>query len=181
MVHFPLHVHAVRLAAAKEARGEPQGLHVAIENCALGMKDLSTREYRGEDDMEWEFKCPVVASLLTPTDNPKVDYCSKCKENVYLVDSRRELREHVDQGHCVAFDVGPESHLIQANKTRLEKLKDSRPKRRMMGKMARPQEFTQAADRRMPAVRVFYAYPETASKAKSKSLFRKLKERFTCV
>ena len=148
----------MRLAAAKEARGEPQGLHVAIENCALGMKDLSTREYRGEDDMKWEFKCPVVASLLTPTDNPKVDYCSKCKENVYLVDSRRELREHVDQGHCVAFDVGPESHLIQANKTRLA----NPQKRRIGGRMQRPlPRFTRAADRSMPAVRVFYAAETT--------------------
>merc|ERR1712000_446891 len=78
--------------------------------------------FQGEKDFktEWEFKCPVVASLLQQTEDPTVDFCKVCNKNVYLVSTRQELHEHVEQGHCVAFDAkDDDGHLVQANKQRL--------------------------------------------------------------
>jgi hypothetical protein len=174
---------AARIAAYKESRSEPHGLSVAIENCALGMKNLSERKYKGELEgrvndkfqrnklkLEWEFECPVIASLLQETNDPTIDYCTKCKENVYLVTSKKELNDHVNKGHCVAFDAKIESqlildksggsgHLIEVNKLRLDAKKEqtNRPLMRKRGKVRRPPSFQNSDGRSMPSVQIFYS------------------------
>lgn len=65
---------------------------LTVENCAL------------ESQFEWQLNCPVVLSKIARTHDPKVDYCSQCKEHVYICSSIEELTAHVDQKHCVAFD-----------------------------------------------------------------------------
>lgn len=57
-----------------------------------------------ENCMEWKFKCPVALDKLKRTADSKIDYCTQCKENVYLCNDIEELKVHVDQGHCVAID-----------------------------------------------------------------------------
>jgi hypothetical protein len=65
---------------------------LTVENCGL------------ESQFEWKLNCPVVLSKISRTHDTKVDYCSQCKENVYICSSIEELTAHVDQKHCVAFD-----------------------------------------------------------------------------
>jgi hypothetical protein len=50
-----------------------------------------------------EFKCPVALGKLRSTANDKIDYCTVCKENVYLCETIEELTGHVEQKHCVSF------------------------------------------------------------------------------
>jgi hypothetical protein len=83
-----------RHRAEKQSGGAPQDLQ--IENCGL------------ESQFEWRLKCPVMLSKITTTRNPKIDYCSECKENVYICTSIEDLASHVDQKHCVAYDVDGE-------------------------------------------------------------------------
>jgi hypothetical protein len=81
---------------------QQQRQDLVLENCAQ------------ESQFEWRLKCPVVLSKLSRTHDARIDYCSECKENVYICTSIEELAAHVDQKHCVAFDADGE---VLANRT----------------------------------------------------------------
>eukprot|EP00656_Telonema_subtile_P041238 TRINITY_DN4636_c0_g1_i1.p1 TRINITY_DN4636_c0_g1~~TRINITY_DN4636_c0_g1_i1.p1 ORF type:complete len:404 (-),score=122.72 TRINITY_DN4636_c0_g1_i1:119-1330(-) len=66
----------------------------SIENC------FTTND---SGDAEWEFLCPVAASLLKRTTDREVDFCTVCKSNVYLVKTEEELEEKAAAGECVSF------------------------------------------------------------------------------
>lgn len=53
--------------------------------------------------LEWKLKCPIALEHLSRTADPKIDFCSVCKENIFLCTSIEELADHVTQSHCVAF------------------------------------------------------------------------------
>eukprot|EP01113_Clastostelium_recurvatum_P025966 TRINITY_DN3117_c1_g1_i4.p1 TRINITY_DN3117_c1_g1~~TRINITY_DN3117_c1_g1_i4.p1 ORF type:complete len:282 (-),score=24.62 TRINITY_DN3117_c1_g1_i4:114-959(-) len=57
-----------------------------------------------ENCVQWEFKCPIALDKLSRTKDMTVDFCSECKEHVYLVTKPDALEDHVQKGHCVAID-----------------------------------------------------------------------------
>lgn len=103
---------AARLIAHN--RPENDVLH-PIENCAASLRLLSAAPISGDQpwntgklDEKWEFECPVVKELLQRTEDPKIDFCTVCKSNVYLVQTQQELQERTRQGQCVSFETGVE-------------------------------------------------------------------------
>ena len=55
------------------------------------------------------FRCPKLWESLTTTDDPKVRFCDKCLEHVYLVQSEEELAEQSAHRRCVAIlNLSPE-------------------------------------------------------------------------
>uniref|UniRef100_A0A7S2XB18 Uncharacterized protein n=1 Tax=Lotharella oceanica TaxID=641309 RepID=A0A7S2XB18_9EUKA len=78
-----------------------------IENCAMGLELVEKKRQNGgrlPDGFKWDFKCPVALSKISTTRDHKVDYCSVCKQNVYVVQTEEELKSHVSKGNCVALD-----------------------------------------------------------------------------
>ncbi|KAG2372737.1 hypothetical protein C9374_013189 [Naegleria lovaniensis] len=72
----------------------PKGDELFIENC------------------EWIYKCPLKYEELNEGPHvikgsshslPKVQFCSVCSKNVYLVRNQVDLKDHVMKGNCVAF------------------------------------------------------------------------------
>ena len=55
------------------------------------------RPHAIDNCFEWEFKCPMEMGQLKRTDDDNVDFCPKCKKNVYLVHDTEELGEKVCQ------------------------------------------------------------------------------------
>lgn len=53
----------------------------------------------------FKYRCPVRWETLNQTDNPKVRFCGKCREEVHLCHSESELSQHAEMGHCAAFAV----------------------------------------------------------------------------
>lgn len=56
---------------------------------------------------QFKFKCPRVWHLLEPTAQDDVRHCAACDRNVYLGRTEASLRQHSEQGHCVAVPVQP--------------------------------------------------------------------------
>ena len=56
-----------------------------------------------------QFKCPYLITFTRNGDfkftpDTKVEHCKSCKKNVYVTKNEKELKEHVDKGHCVIVD-----------------------------------------------------------------------------
>lgn len=51
------------------------------------------------------YRCPVSVDTLKMTDDPKVRFCEKCREEVHFCDSESELNQHAALGHCAAVTV----------------------------------------------------------------------------
>lgn len=77
--------------------------------------------------LQWQFKCPISLEKLSRTADAKVDFCSECKEHVYLCETIEDLGKHVALSHCVAY-VPPETK---------QKLPRFQIRRRLMGMMRR--------------------------------------------
>lgn len=56
---------------------------------------------------QFKFKCPRVWHLLEPTAQDDVRHCAACDRDVYLAPTEESLRQHSEQGHCVAVPVQP--------------------------------------------------------------------------
>lgn len=59
------------------------------------------------ENCEFMVDCPRRLEELSPTEDPKVRYCSHCKSNVYQCDSLQELNEHRNADHCIALSFKP--------------------------------------------------------------------------
>jgi len=57
-----------------------------------------------ENCENWEFLCPVTLDKLQRTSDRTVDYCTVCKENVYLVENMKDLQKRAKAKQCVAID-----------------------------------------------------------------------------
>jgi len=55
---------------------------------------------------QFDFVCDRRWDELTVTDDNAVRFCEGCKENVHYCDTISAAREHAQQGHCVAVDLG---------------------------------------------------------------------------
>jgi uncharacterized protein (TIGR02996 family) len=74
-----------------------------VEQC--GAKRADERR-RGRISLLFDFVCDKRWDELTVTSDNGVRFCGKCKENVHYCDTITEAREHAQQGHCVAVDLG---------------------------------------------------------------------------
>jgi uncharacterized protein (TIGR02996 family) len=76
---------------------------LAVENCAG--KRAKAREERRYREL-FEFVCDKRWDEMTATGDDGVRLCEECKENVHYCDTITQAREHAQQGHCVAVDLG---------------------------------------------------------------------------
>src|SRR5262249_20738897 len=74
-----------------------------VENCG-GKRAQANAEWRYRE--LFEFVCDNRWDEMTPTEDNSVRRCEGCKENVHYCDTITEAREHAQQGHCVAVDLG---------------------------------------------------------------------------
>ena len=54
----------------------------------------------------FEFVCEKTWADLKPTDNTNVRHCESCSKNVHFCDNLVDAREHSQEGHCIAVDLG---------------------------------------------------------------------------
>jgi len=118
---------------------EPDWLAVvselAIENCGAGGTAVDRFSLR---TIEFDYQCPRQWEQLRATDNDGIRYCEACHQDVYYCDTIMSAREHVEEGHCVAVDIGLP-----------RKPRDLEPPRRMVGFIS-PEYFREEDERRKP-------------------------------
>jgi uncharacterized protein (TIGR02996 family) len=73
--------------------GDPQ-----IEGCGR-----SVGEFR---PLRFDFLCDKSWADMRPTADYKVRHCEKCRKNVHFCDNLADAREHSQEGHCIAVDLG---------------------------------------------------------------------------
>lgn len=61
---------------------------------------------RDQESMPREFQCHRRWEELQATDNRTVRFCDSCQHSVHYCDTITEAREHADEGHCIAVDLG---------------------------------------------------------------------------
>jgi uncharacterized protein (TIGR02996 family) len=54
----------------------------------------------------FDFVCDKTWSDLRPTGNDTVRHCEACGTNVHFCDNLADAREHSQEGHCIAVDLG---------------------------------------------------------------------------
>jgi hypothetical protein len=54
----------------------------------------------------FDFVCDKTWADLKPTGNDTVRHCEACGKNVHFCDNLADAREHSQEGHCVAVDLG---------------------------------------------------------------------------
>jgi hypothetical protein len=54
----------------------------------------------------FEFICDQSWADMEPTGVDNVRRCETCRKNVYFCDNLADAREHSQQGHCIAVDLG---------------------------------------------------------------------------
>ena len=74
-----------------------------VEQC--GAKRAEERRGR-RISLLFDFVCDKRWDELAVTSDNGVRFCGKCKEHVHYCDTITEAREHAQQGHCVAVDLG---------------------------------------------------------------------------
>jgi uncharacterized protein (TIGR02996 family) len=74
-----------------------------VENCG-GKRDEDRRH--GRIRLLFEFVCEMRWDELAPTEDRAVRFCEGCEQEVYYCDTITDAREHAQQGHCVAVDLG---------------------------------------------------------------------------
>ncbi|MBP3957599.1 TIGR02996 domain-containing protein [Gemmata sp. G18] len=52
------------------------------------------------------FVCDKNWDEMTPTEDPTVRQCEQCHQAVHYCDTITTAREHADQDHCIAIDLG---------------------------------------------------------------------------
>jgi ribosomal protein S17E len=57
-----------------------------------------------EEQLVWNFKCPVSLSRLEALPIFGKDHCKICQETVHLCTDIEQLQDHVSKGDCVVFD-----------------------------------------------------------------------------
>jgi uncharacterized protein (TIGR02996 family) len=54
----------------------------------------------------FDFVCDRSWADMTPTGDDTVRHCKECGENVHFCDNLADAREHANEGHCIAVDLG---------------------------------------------------------------------------
>jgi uncharacterized protein (TIGR02996 family) len=54
----------------------------------------------------FDFVCVKTWADLKPTDNTNVRHCESCGKKVHFCDNLADAREHAQEGHCIAVDLG---------------------------------------------------------------------------
>jgi len=69
-----------------------------IEGCGKGSGEGSWPRF--------DFVCVQSWAEMRPTDDNHVRRCETCSKNVYFCDNLADAREHSQEGHCIAVDLG---------------------------------------------------------------------------
>lgn len=56
--------------------------------------------------LQFDFVCDKTWADMRPTDDNKVRHCEACSKNVYFCDNLADAREHSQDNHCIAVDLG---------------------------------------------------------------------------
>ena len=54
----------------------------------------------------FEFICDRSWADMEPTDDDNVRRCETCSKSVYFCNNLADAREHSQEGHCIAVDLG---------------------------------------------------------------------------
>jgi uncharacterized protein (TIGR02996 family) len=54
----------------------------------------------------FDIVCDKSWADLKPTDDNNVRHCESCRKSVYFCDNLADAREHSQEGHCIAVDLG---------------------------------------------------------------------------
>jgi uncharacterized protein (TIGR02996 family) len=54
----------------------------------------------------FSFVCDKTWADLKPTDDNEVRHCETCSQSVHFCDNLADAREHSEEGHCIAVDLG---------------------------------------------------------------------------
>lgn len=54
----------------------------------------------------FDLLCDKTWADLGPTDQASVRHCQECQHQVYFCDNLADAREHAQEGHCIAVDLG---------------------------------------------------------------------------
>jgi uncharacterized protein (TIGR02996 family) len=54
----------------------------------------------------FDFVCDKSWADMKPTDSNNVRHCETCSQNVHFCDNLADAREHSQEGHCIAVDLG---------------------------------------------------------------------------
>eukprot|EP00026_Physarum_polycephalum_P005475 Phypoly_transcript_05510.p1 GENE.Phypoly_transcript_05510~~Phypoly_transcript_05510.p1 ORF type:complete len:133 (+),score=17.71 Phypoly_transcript_05510:1437-1835(+) len=92
-----------------ETKWDIGNLPVSIPSYYEFFKKRTTKETKALRDpvmgtgMEWEFQCPATMDKFAPTTDKNVNYCSVCKEKVYVVHNVEELNKRARANQCVSI------------------------------------------------------------------------------
>jgi len=88
--------------------GDPIDWDAFLESAAgreLRRKRAESESYTRFGDI-FEFVCDKRWDEMATTDNGAVRLCDACKQAVHYCDTITEARQHAQQGHCIAVDLG---------------------------------------------------------------------------
>jgi uncharacterized protein (TIGR02996 family) len=91
-----------RLAAGLDTNWLAVVSRLKIEYC--GSKRVEDELWRYHP--QFNFVCDKRWDELTVTEDNAVRFCEGCKQNVYYCDTITEARNHAQEQHCVAVDLG---------------------------------------------------------------------------
>jgi hypothetical protein len=106
-----------------------------IENC---LKKRRQAQRQGSHRIRFDFLCDRRWEDLQTTSDQAVRHCDSCRQNVHYCDTIMDARQHAQQGHCVAVDLG----IIRRDG-------DLQPVRYLMGRMS-PQMLHEEEERTRP-------------------------------
>jgi len=69
-----------------------------IEGCGKSTREVWRPRF--------DFVCDKTWADLKPTDDNNVRHCESCSKNVHFCDNLADAREHSQEGHCIAVDLG---------------------------------------------------------------------------
>lgn len=77
-----------------------------IEGCQAKAEERNRTPRLGMVLNLFEFVCDKRWDEMTPTEDQAVRRCGQCQQNVHYCDTLAVARQHADQGHCIAVDLG---------------------------------------------------------------------------
>jgi uncharacterized protein (TIGR02996 family) len=56
--------------------------------------------------LRFDFVCDKTWADLKPTEEQTIRHCEACRKNVFFCDNLADAREHAEENHCIAVDLG---------------------------------------------------------------------------
>jgi uncharacterized protein (TIGR02996 family) len=81
---------------------DPNWLAVVSDPAIEGCGRITVRWWQPRFDIV----CDRSWADMTPTGDDTVRHCQGCGENVHFCDNLADAREHANEGHCIAVDLG---------------------------------------------------------------------------